>query len=177
MLNLIAAAVQVVRIQPIPRVPPPPPPFTRKVEAEAHRISARAYAEFKRCGDARTNSNGRSVEAFRSPRFSPEWKKATVAMENALTVCQGLRLALRNQEDFLIGVVQNGTRHDAELAVPQLGNVSSELEGLEQYFASEARRYRQLLTVGWGDPHCAARADGFMPPSSICPPDRPGSQR
>ena len=89
-------------------------------------------------------------------------------MENALTVCRGLKLALREQEDFLVSVTQNGTRHDGGLAAKQLEDVSSELQATEQYFVTEAPRYRELLTVGWGNPHCVERADGFMPPSSVC---------
>jgi hypothetical protein len=170
-LILVVAAlqVQIVSSPPLPRVPPPPPPFSRKVEAVALRIGVRVKDEFKRCGDARTNSNARSVEAFGTPRHSGEWKEATLALENALTVCRGLRRALRDQEDFLVAVTQNGTMHDGHLAAEQLVGVWSELEATEEYFATEAPRYRELLTVGWGNPHCAERADGFMPPSSICP--------
>lgn len=98
-------------------------------------------------------------------------------MNNALTVCRGLRRALRDQEDFLVRIAQDGTPHDSVLAAGQLENVSSELEATEQYFATEAPRYRDLLTFGWGNPHCAERPDGFMPASSICPKGAPASQR
>lgn len=179
MLILIGAAlqVQIMRASPLPPVPPPPPPFTPKVEAVALQIGARVNAEFKRCGDASTNSNGRFVDAFGTPRFSAQWKNATVAMDNALTVCKGVRRALRKQEDFLVDIIQRGTRYDAGIAAPQLEVVSSELEAIEQYFSTEAPRYRQLLTVGWGNPHCAQRPDGFMPPSSICPKGAAASQK
>lgn len=171
MLILMVAALQAEFAQPLPlpAVPPPPPPFTHKVETVARRIGARVNDEFKRCGDASANSNARSVEAFGTPRFSAEWRRAALAMNNALTVCRALRRALRDQEDFLVGVAQNGTRYDGDLAAGQLVGVWYELQATEQYFATEAPRYRQLLTVGWGNPHCAERPDGYMPASSICP--------
>lgn len=168
-LTIAALQVDVVRLPPTPPPPAIPPPFTHKVQAVTKRIGLRVNEEFKRCGDATTNSNGRYVEAFGTPRFSAEWKKAAIAIKNALTVCRGLRRALREQEDFLVSVAQDGTSHDGALAAKQLEGVSSELHATEQYFATEARRYRQLLTDGWGDPHCAERPDGFMPASSICP--------
>lgn len=179
MLILIVAALQVevVSFPPLPAAPPPPPPFTRKVEAMAQRIGTRVNDEFKRCGDARTNSNGRYVEAFGTSRYSAEWNKAALAMNNALKVCRGLRRALRNQKDFLTGVAQNGSKYDHDLAAGQLVGVSYELDGIEQYFATETPRYRELLTVGWGNPHCAERPDGFMPPSSICPQGTGSSRR
>ena len=170
MFFLMVAAQQVTfDAGPMPRVPPPPPPFTRKVEAVARRTGARVNDEYKRCGDARANSNARFVEAFGTPRYSADWKKAALAMNNALTVCRGLRRALRDQTDFLVQVTQTGTKYDGDLAAGQLVGVSSELEATEQYFTTETPRYRELLTVGWGNPHCAERPDGFMPPSSICP--------
>jgi hypothetical protein len=164
-----ALQVEVVTSPPLPRVPPSPPPFTHKVEAVARRIGARVSDGFKRCGDARTNSNGRYVEAMGTPAHSAEWKKATVAMKNALTLCRSLQRALRDQQDFLVGLAQNGKKHDGDLATGQLETVSSELQATEQYFVSEARRYRELLTVGWGNPHCVERPDGYMPARSICP--------
>jgi hypothetical protein len=167
---LTIAALQIAgAFSALPPAPPLPPPFTHEVEAVARRIGARVNAEFKRCGDARTNSNGRYVEAMGTPAHSAEWKKATLAMANALTVCGALRRALRDQEDFFVRVAQGGTRHDGQLAAGQLAAVSSELQAMEQYFAAEAPRYRELLTVGWGNPRCAARPDGFMRSSSICP--------
>lgn len=178
MVILIVATLQVeVASPPLPPATPPPPPFTHKIEAAARRVGGRVNAEFKRCGDARTNSNGRYVEAMGTPAHSAKWKKATVAMEKALTVCRGLRQALRDQEDFLVGIAQNGTSHDGDLAAGQLEAVSSELEATEQYFATETPRYRELLTIGWGTPHCVERPDGFMPPSSICPKGTAASQR
>lgn len=171
MLILMAAAlqVQVVTSSPMPAAPPPAPPFTHKVEAIARRIGARVNNEFKRCGDARAYSNKYSVEAFGTPRFSAEWKKAADAMNSALTVCRDLRRALRQQEDFLVGVAQNGNRYDGDLASGQLVGVWYELQGTEQYFATETPRYRKLLTDGWGDPHCLEHPDGYMPASSLCP--------
>lgn len=166
-----ALQVEVFRSPPLPPAPPPPPPFTHKVEAVARRIGARVTDEFKQCGDSRTNSNGRYVEAMGTPAHSAEWKKATVAMQNALNVCRGLRRALRDQEDFLVRVAQSGSPHDGALAAGQIETISSELEATEQYFATEAPRYRELLTVGWGNPHCVERPDGFMPPSSMCAKD------
>ena len=168
-LMAVALQVQVVTFPPMPAAPPPPPPFTHKVEAVARRIGARVNDEFKRCGDASAYSNKYSVEAFGTPRFSVEWKKAADAMNNALTVCRDLRRALREQEDFLVGVAQNGNKHDGNLAAGQLIGVWYELQGTEQYFATEAPRYRKLLTEGWGDPHCLERPDGYMPASSLCP--------
>jgi len=101
-----ALQVQVITSPPLPAAPPPPPPFTQKVEALARRLGVRVNDEFKRCGDARAYSNKYSVEAFGTPRFSAEWKKAVDAMNNALTVCRDQRRALREQEDFLVGVAQ-----------------------------------------------------------------------
>lgn len=171
MLSLLVATLQaqVVWSPPLPRAPPPPPPFSHDVQIAAERLASRVSDEFKFCGHARARSNARSVEAFGTARYSAKWNTAAVAMKSALTVCQGQRQALRAQQDFLIGVVQNGTRDDADLAVAQLGTVAYELEGIEQFFVSEAPRYRELLTTGWGNPHCADHADGYLPPSSICP--------
>ena len=176
-LMVAALQVEVLTSPPLPPVAPPPPPFTNKVEAVARRMGTRVNDEYKRCGDARAYSNKYSVEAFGTPRHSAEWKKATVAMENALMVCRGLRRALRDQEDFLVSVVQSGATHDAALAAGQLEGVSSELEATEQYYATETPRYRELLTVGWGNPHCVEHPDGFMPPSSVCPKGTEASQR
>jgi hypothetical protein len=166
---IAALQVEVMRSPPLPPAPPPPPPFTRKIEAVALRLGIRVNDEFKRCGDARTISNGRWVEAMGTPAHSTEWKKATIALEKALTVCRGLQLALRDQQDFLVSVARSGTRHDGDLAAGQLEVVSSELVATEQYFATETPRYRNLLTAGWGDPHCVEHPDGYMPASSICP--------
>ncbi len=168
-LMVAALQVQVITSPPMPAVPPPAPPFTRTVEAVSRRIGARVNDEFKRCGDARAYSNKYSVEAFGTPRFSAEWKKAADAMNKALTVCRDQRRALREQEDFLVGVAQNGNKHDGDLAAGQLVGVWYELQGIEQYFATETPRYRRLLTEGWGDPHCLERSDGYMPASSLCP--------
>lgn len=178
-LILIVAALQVevVASPPLPRVPPPPPPFTHKVEAVARRIGARVNNEFKRCGDARAYSNKYSVEAFGTPRFSAAWKNAADAMNNALTVCRDQRRALREQEDFLVGVAKNGTKFDRDLAAGQLVGVWYELQGIEQYFATETPRYRKLLAEGWGDPHCLARPDGYIPASSLCPSGSEAAQR
>ena len=179
MLILMVAALQVetVTSPPLPLAPPPPPPFTHKVEVQARRIGARVSGEFKRCGDARTNSNGRYVDAMGTPRHSAEWNKAALAMNNAFAICRALRRALRDQEDFLVGVAQNGNRHDGDLAAQQLGGVSSELEAIEQYFATEAPRYRELLTVGWGNPHCVERPDGYIHLKAVCPKGVGGSQQ
>jgi len=169
-LILMVAALQaeVIKFPPLPRAPPPPPPFTHKVEAVARRIGARVNDEFKRCGDSRTYSNKYSVEAFGTPRFSAEWKKAADAMNSALTVCRDQRRALREQEDFLVGIARKGNKHDGDLAAGQLVSVWYELEAIEQYFATETPAYRKLLTEGWGDPHCLERPDGYMPASSLC---------
>ena len=179
MFILMVAALQaeVMRSPPLPPAPPIPPPFSHKIEAAALRLGTRVNGEFERCGDARTNSNGRYVEAMGTPAFSAAWQKATAAMNDALTVCRGLRQALRDQNDFLVRVAQTGTKHDADLAAAQLENVSSELEATEQYFATETPRYRDLLTTGWGNPHCVEQADGYMPASSICPAGSGASRR
>ena len=168
-LLMIAAQQLTFDAGSIPKAPPPPPPFTHKVEAVARRIETRVTDEFKRCGDARAYSNKYSVEAFGTPRFSAEWKKAADAMNYALTACRDQRRTLREQEDFLEGVAQNGTKYDGDLAAGQLVGVWYELQGIEQYFATEAPRYRKLLTEGWGDPHCSEHPDGYMPASSLCP--------
>lgn len=171
MLLLMAALQQMVAVPlPIPPAPPPPPPFSRKVEAAADRIGARVNREFERCGDARTNSNGRHVDAMGSPAHSAQWSRAMVALESALTICQGLQRALRDQEDFLVGVVRNGNSHDADLAAGQLTGVLSELQATEQFFATEAPRYRELMRTGWASPHCdAGPLTGFERPGSVCP--------
>lgn len=171
MLIVMLAALQpqVVWSPPLPRAPPPPPPFTRTVEAVAQRLSARVSDEYRRCGDARTNSNARNVQAFGTPARSAQWKKGTIATANALTVCRGLQRALRDQDDFLVSVAQSGSRHDADLAAKQLSHVSYELQAIEQYFATEAPRYRKQLTIGWGNPHCVERpVTGLEPPASLC---------
>lgn len=179
MLILIIAAlqVQVITTPPLPPAPPPLPPFTQKVDAVARRLGARVNDEYKRCGDARNYSNKYSVEAFGTPRFSAEWKKAADAMNNALTVCRDQQHALRKQQDFLVGIVQYGTKYDGELAARLLDDVGFELRAIEQYFATEAPRYRKLLTDGWGDPHCLERPDGYMPASSLCPEGTKATQR
>jgi hypothetical protein len=169
MLMVAALQVEVLTSPPLPRVPPPPPPFTHKIEAVARRIGTRVNDEFKRCGEARAYSNKYSVEAFGTPRFSAEWKKAADAMNNALTVCRDQRRALHKQEEFLAGIAHNGAKYDADLAAGQLVGVRYELQGIEQYFVTETPRYRKLLTEGWGDPHCLERPDGYMPASSLCP--------
>lgn len=171
MLVLMVAALQVEAIgfQPSPPAPPPAPPFTIKVAAAALQLGLRVNNEFKRCGDARAYSNKYSVEALGTPRFSAEWKKAADAMKNALTVCRDQRRALREEEDFLVGVAQNGTKYDGDLAAGQLVGVWYELQGIEEYFATQTPRYRKLLTEGWSDPHCLERPDGYMPASSLCP--------
>lgn len=172
-----ALQVEVFSFPPLPPAPPPLPPFTRKIEAIARRIGTRVNGEFIRCGDARTNSSGRYVEAFGTSRYSAAWNKAALAMNNALTVCRGLRRALRDQKAFLAGVVQNGSKYDHDLAAEQIVGVSSELEATKRYFATETSQYRDLLAVGWGNPHCAERPDGFMPASSICPPGTEASRQ
>lgn len=171
MLILLVAALQVQTLTspPLPAAPPPPPPFTKKVQPVARRLVARVNDQFKRCGNARAYINKYSVEAFGTPRFSAEWKKAADAMNNALTVCRDQRRALREQEDFLEDVAQTGKKYDGELAAGQLVGVWYELQGIEQYFATETPRYRKLLTEGWADPHCLERPDGYMPASSLCP--------
>ena|SRR5947209_3815310 len=124
----------------------------------------------------RRTAMGASSRRLGLPRYSAEWNKAAVAMNNALTICRDLRRALRDQKDFLVHVTQNGIRYDGDLAAGQLVNVSYELEGVEQYYTTESPRYRQLLTAGWGNPHCAERPDGFMRPSRICPKGTDASQ-
>lgn len=167
-LFVAALQVQVITMPPMPAAPPPPPPFTPKVEAVAEQIAARVNDAFKRCGDASAYSNKYSVEAFGTPRFSAEWKKAADAMRNALTVCRDKRRELRKQKDFLLSVTRNGTKYDRQLAAGALVGLSYELHASEQYFATEKPRYRRLLIDGWGDPHCIDRPDGYMPASSVC---------
>lgn len=171
MLILMVAAlqVQVITSPPLPAAPPPPPLFTQKIEAVARRLGVRVNDEFKRCGEARAYSNKYSVEAFGTPRFSVEWKKAADAVNNALTVCRDQRRALREQEDFLVGIAQNATKDDGDLAAKELVGVWYDLQAIEQYFATETPRYRKLLNEGWGDPHCLERPDGYLPASSLCP--------
>jgi len=166
---MVALQAQVISFPPVPPALARHAAFTRNVEAVARRKGARVNDKFKQCGDARAYSNKYSVEAFGTPRFSAEWKKAADAMSNALTVCRGLRRALRDQEDFLVGIAQAGNKHDGDLAADQVIGVSSELGATEQFFATETLRYRKLLTEGWGDPHCLERPDGYMPASSLCP--------
>ena len=89
-------------------------------------------------------------------------------MNNALAVCRHLRGALRRQKDFLLGLVQGGAGQDVDAARARLDGVSSELEALERFFSTETLKYRDLVNVGWGNPHCAAPLTGFEPPASLC---------
>jgi hypothetical protein len=172
MLIIIIAALQsgVMAGAPVPPAPPPHLPFTHRVQIAAQKLGERVGAEYKRCGDARAYSNKFGVEAFGTARFSTEWKKATEALKQALTVCRDQQRALRHQDEFLIEVAQHGTKYDADLASIRLRAVSLELHAIEQYFSSEIPRYRKLITDGWGDPHCLEHADGYMLASSLCPP-------
>lgn len=132
----------------VPLAPPLPPPFTPNVEAEVRRIGERTTAEFARCGLARTNSNGRYVEAVGTPAHSPKWKKARAAMRDALNTCQGLRDALRDQVDHFQHIVQDGAPTDAQTAQRSLSGLASELQGIEHFYTTETSRYRQLVSYG-----------------------------
>ena len=148
-----------------PPPPPAPPPFTAQVSSEARFLASRVSDEFERCGAARTNSNGRYVEAMGTARHSTQWSRATLAMSNALTVCRDLRQALRAQKDFLLSVIETGSKEDIEAARVRLGSVLSELEALENYFRTEGPRYREQVNMGWGNPHCIqSPLTGFEPP-------------
>lgn len=167
---IIAAAIQ-VQVFASPGVPPAPkplPPFSADVEAVARLRGARVFAAYKTCGDARARSNARAVEAFGTPRHSAAWEKATAALKTALFVCQEQRQALRDQQDFIEDVVATGSAYDRNLAALQVDGISSELKAIEQYYADNTLRYKHLITIGWGSPHCAAHSDGYMPPSRIC---------
>ena len=178
MFFLIVAVQQVTfDAGPMPVVPSPSPPFTRNVEAVARRLGARVNDEFKQCGDARAYSTKYSVEAFGTARYSAEWNKAARSINNALTICRSLWQALVDQENFLVCVSKHGDRHDRHLAAGQLVGLPYEFQGIDQYFATETPYYRELLAVGWGNPHCAELPDSFMPPSSICPKDNGASQQ
>ena len=156
----------------LPPVPPAAPPFSRRAIPAARSIGAQVSREFTRCSDASTNSNGRYVEALGTARHSPEWQRAALAMDNALTVCRDLRSALRRQKDFLLDLVQSRAGQDVDAARVRLDSVSAELEALERFFSTETLRYRDLVNVGWGNPHCnERRLTGFEPPTSLC--DRP----
>lgn len=166
---LILAGLQAgLTVSPSPSAPMPLPPFTHKVEVMSRQLVANVMEEFKRCGDARTNSNGRSVEAMGTARFSPEWKRATEALSDALTICRGLRRAVRDRKDFLVEIMTEGTSYDSDLASRQIDGASYEVDAIEKYFTDEGQRYRALLMTGWGNPHCVERPDGYMPPSSLC---------
>lgn len=167
---ILAAAIQiqVVASPGLPPAPKPIPPFSANVEAVARLRGARVFAAYKTCSDARARSNARVVEAFGTPRHSAAWEKATVALKTALFVCQEQRQALRDQNDFIDDLVANGSPYDRNLAALQVDGVSYELKAIEQYYADETFRYKHLITIGWGSPHCAAQPDGYMPPSSIC---------
>lgn len=166
---LVPATARPTLMASLPPAPPPAPPFSRKAEAAAGSIGALVSREFKRCGAADTNSNGRYVEALGTARHSPEWQKAAVAMNNALTVCRDLRGVLRRQKDFLLDLIQNGAGEDVIAARVRLQSVSSELAALETFFSAETLQYRDLVNAGWGNPHCSERAlTGFEPPSSLC---------
>lgn len=171
MISLVSASLQAAAIATLsmPAPPKPPPPYTHKVEVMSKLLGDHVAEEFKRCGDARTDSNGRSVEAMGTPRFSAEWKIATEKMRDALRICQGLRRALHNREGFLLDVVATGGKHDSDLAIPDMSGTASELKGIESFLDRETMRFRDLLAEGWGNPHCIERADGYLPPSSICP--------
>lgn len=90
-------------------------------------------------------------------------------MNNALTVCRRLRRALRRQKDFLLNLVQSGAGQDIDAAQVRLDSVSSELEALERFFSTETLKYRDLVNVGWGNPHCVeGPLTGFERPASLC---------
>lgn len=97
-------------------------------------------------------------------------------MSDALTICRGLRRALRDRKYFLLDVVASGEKYDSDLAAHEINGVSSELKATENFLDQETFRYRDLLTAGWGNPHCVERPDGYMPPSSICPQASGASQ-
>lgn len=132
----------------LPLAPPLPPPFTPNVEAEVRRIGKRTYEEFARCGPARTNANGRYVEAIGTPANSLQWKKAAAAMHEALNTCRGLRDALRDQVDHFQHIVQDGAPNDAQTAQLSLNGLAYELEGVENFYNTETSRYRQLVRYG-----------------------------
>lgn len=167
---ILAAAiqVQVVASPGAPLAPKPLPPFSTDVEAVARLRGARVFAAYETCGDARARSNARAVEAFGTLRHSVAWEKATAALKTALFVCQEQRQALRDKQDFIEDVAANGSAYDRDLAALQVDGVSSELKAIEHYYADEPLRYKHLITIGWGSPHCAAHPDGYMPSSSIC---------
>ena len=107
MLILVAGALFALASVPPPR---PPPPFSEKAATVATFEAEHVSYEFQRCHLATTNSNGRYVEAMGTARFSPEWKKATLAMENALNVCQDLRQALRNEKESLLRITSRAAQ-------------------------------------------------------------------
>lgn len=153
-------------------VQPPvrPPPFSKKAARVAGLLETRVTNEFKRCGYARTYSNGRYVEAMGTARYSAKWNLARSATNNALTVCRGLRQALRNQKDFLLEVIQHGTKPDVRAATFRLDTVANELSALESFFSTETLRYRDLAAIGWGTPHCVSGSlESLSPPEIICP--------
>ena len=164
---LVAGALFALASVPPPR---PPPPFSEKAATVATFEAEHVSYEFQRCHLATTNSNGRYVEAMGTARFSPEWKKATLAMENALNVCQDLRQALRNEKESLLRIIQSGAKQDVDAARARLDSVAFELDGIEKYFSTETIKYRDLVALGWGNPHCVDPALGSIsPPKSLCP--------
>lgn len=167
---ILAAAiqVQVVASRGVPPAPKPLPPFSADIEGVAHLRGARVAAAYKTCGDARARSNARAVEAFGTPQHSAAWEKATAALKTALFVCQEQRQALRDQQDFMEDVAANGSANDRDLTAQRVDGISCELKAIEQYYAEETIRYRHVVMIGWGSPHCAAHPDGYMPSSSIC---------
>jgi len=168
MLPILLGIQATVTGSPIPPAPRPLPPFTREVEAVARLKGSRVSAAYKVCSDARTNADGRWVDAMGTRPHSNAWNIATFALEHSLTVCQEQRQALREQAEFIENIIVDGSSHDSEVAAQMVDGVVSEFKAGEQYYATETPRYRQLLVVGWGSPHCIPHADGYAPNSSIC---------
>lgn len=148
--------------------PLPPPPYSHSVQVESVLLGSVLFAAQERCSNAFGDSAGRYVEAFGTPRGSPEWKLATSKMLDMLTICHERSKAARVQKDFLETIIKSGSQHDSEIAVKFLDGTVNQLNSFEKQMADETVRYRKLATTGWGDPHCVDKPDGIMPNWKLC---------
>lgn len=148
--------------------PLPPPPYSHSVQVESVLLGSVLFAAQERCSNAFGDSAGRYVEAFGTPRGSPEWKLAASKMLDMLTICHERSKAARAQKDFLEKVVQSGSQRDSDIAAKSLDGTVYQLNFFEKQIAEETVRYRKLITAGWGDPPCVDKSDGIMSNWKLC---------
>lgn len=148
--------------------PKPPPPFSHDTGVKSASIGIVVADAFKRCGDAFSISNAKAVEAMGTPKFSDQWKLATEKQNDMLTICHELTRALRDQKDFFANVVAHGNKRDGIIALTSLKAAVQQLNFYENREAKESLRYQRLVFTGWGETHCAEKADGYMEDWKLC---------